>query len=38
LQASINRFLKGHNAQSKPFIWIADPNEIIAAVLAGIKR
>src|SRR6266436_6557295 len=32
LQASINRFLKEHNMQSKPFVWTADPDKIIAAV------
>jgi hypothetical protein len=25
LQAAINRFLGDHNAQSKPFQWVADP-------------
>jgi transposase len=35
LQAAINRFLDDHNAQAKPFQWIADPNEIIAAVKRG---
>jgi hypothetical protein len=24
LQASINRFLKEHNMQPKPFVWTAD--------------
>jgi hypothetical protein len=28
LQASINRFLKEHNMQSKPFVWTADPDKI----------
>ena len=32
LQAAINRFIKEHNQTPKPFIWKADPNEIIAAV------
>jgi transposase len=35
LQAAINRFLKEHNAQSKPFVWTADPDTIIAAVRRG---
>ena len=35
LQAAINRFLDDHNAQSKPFQWVADPDEIIAAVRRG---
>ena len=35
LQASINRFLKEHNMQSKPFVWTANPDKIIAAVRRG---
>ena len=35
LQAAINRFLEDHNAQSKPFEWVADPDKIIAAVRRG---
>ena len=35
LQAAINRFLEDHNAQAKRFQWIADPDEIIAAVRRG---
>jgi hypothetical protein len=35
LQAAINRFLDDHNAQSKPFHWVADPDKIIAAVKRG---
>ena len=35
LQASINRSLKEHNEQSKPFKWTADPDKIIAAVKRG---
>ena len=35
LQAAINRFLEDHNAESKPFEWIADPDKIIAAVRRG---
>ncbi len=32
LQAAINRFIKEHNQQPRPFVWRANPNEIIAAV------
>lgn len=32
LQAAINRFIKEHNQQPTPFVWRANPNEIIAAV------
>ena len=35
LQASINRFLKEHNTQSKPFVWTADPKRVLAAVKRG---
>jgi hypothetical protein len=35
LHAAINRFLEDHNAQSKPFDWVADPDKIIAAVRRG---
>jgi len=35
LQAAINRFIDEHNKEPKPFIWTADPNEIIAAVNRG---
>src|SRR5664280_1715756 len=35
LQAAINRFLDEHNQQSRPFIWTADPDKIIAAVRRG---
>ena len=31
LQAAINRFVVDHNLQSKPFVWTADPEKIIAA-------
>jgi transposase len=38
LQAAINRFLKEHNKkEAKPFIWRADPNEIIAARNRGFQ-
>ncbi len=29
LQAVINRFLGDHDAQSKPFQWVVDPDKII---------
>src|ERR1700691_2257955 len=35
LQAAINRFLHDHNAHSKPFQWVANPDKIIAAVRRG---
>jgi hypothetical protein len=30
-----NRFLNDHNAHSKPFQWVADPDKTIAAVRRG---
>ncbi|MBV9509714.1 MAG: IS630 family transposase, partial [Caulobacteraceae bacterium] len=35
LQAAINRFVAEHNQQSKPFVWTADPDKIIAAANRG---
>ncbi len=35
LQAAINRFVVDHNQQSKPFVWTADPDKIIAAAARG---
>ena len=35
LQAAINRFIKEHNQEPRPFIWKADPDDIIAAVKRG---
>lgn len=35
LQAAINRFVKEHNQEPMPFIWKADPEDIIAAVKRG---
>ena len=35
LQAAINRFIKEHNQDPRPFVWKADPDEIIAAVRRG---
>jgi len=37
LQAAINRFLAEHNGEPKPFIWKADPEEIIAARNRGFQ-
>ncbi|RCS15694.1 IS630 family transposase, partial [Phyllobacterium salinisoli] len=33
--AAINRFVKEHNLEPKPFIWKANPDKIIAAVKRG---
>ena len=35
LQAAINRFIADHNQQSRPFVWTADPDKIIAAATRG---
>ena len=35
LQAAINRFIDEYNKEPKPFVWTADPDEIIAAVNRG---
>ena len=35
LQTAINRFVAEHNTDPKPFVWTADPDEIIAAVRRG---
>ncbi|MGG7519358.1 IS630 family transposase, partial [Allorhizobium undicola] len=35
LQAAIIRFVKEHNREPKPFIWKADPDDIIVAVRRG---
>ena len=35
LQAAINRYVEDHNAKSKPFVWKADPDKIIAAAARG---
>ena len=37
LQAAINRFIEEHNKEPKPFVWTADPDEIIAAVNRGYQ-
>jgi len=38
LQAAINRFINEHNAtEAKPFIWRADPDDIIAARNRGFQ-
>ena len=35
LQTAINRFVREHNAEPRPFTWTADPDRIIAAVRRG---
>jgi transposase len=35
LQAAINRFIDDANRDPKPFVWTADPNNIIAAIKRG---
>jgi len=38
LQAAINRFIREYNASDpKPFVWKADPDEIIAAGNRGFQ-
>ena len=37
LQAAINRFVDQHNRNPKPFVWRADPNDIIAARSRGFQ-
>jgi hypothetical protein len=32
LRAAINRLVAGYNQASKPFVWTADPDRIIAAM------
>jgi hypothetical protein len=35
LRAAINRFVVDYNLRSKPFVWTADPDKIIAAAARG---
>jgi hypothetical protein len=37
LQAAINRFVQEHNTRPRPFVWRADPDEIIAARSRGFQ-
>jgi transposase len=37
LQTAINRFVEAHNRDPKPFVWKADPNDIIAAAKRGYQ-
>jgi transposase len=37
LQTAINRFVETHNRDPKPFVWKADPNDIIAAAKRGYQ-
>ena len=38
LQAAINRFVAEYNQSTKPFVWTADPDRIIAAVKRGHQK
>jgi hypothetical protein len=35
LQTAINDFVEQHNQSPKPFVWRADPKDVIAAVKRG---
>ena len=35
LQAAIHRFVAEHNRRPKPFVWSAEPDDIIAAAKRG---
>ena len=35
LQAAINRYVREHNANPRPFTWTADPQRVLAAVSRG---
>ncbi len=37
LQAAINRFVEEHNRNPKPFVWRADPEDIIVARARGFQ-
>jgi len=37
LQAAINRFIADHNQSPRPFVWRADPDEIITARSRGFQ-
>jgi transposase len=37
LQAAINRFIEGHNAEPKPFVWTAEPDTVLGKVTRGIQ-
>ena len=37
LQAAINRFVDEHNRTPRPFVWKADPDDIIAARARGFQ-
>jgi transposase len=37
LQAAINRFVSEHNEHPRPFVWRADPDQIIAARSRGFQ-
>ena len=38
LQAAINRYVAQHNTDPNPFVWTADPSNIIAAASRGYQR
>jgi transposase len=35
LQAAINRYIKEHNQDPRPFTWTADPDRVLAAISRG---
>jgi transposase len=37
LQAAIKRFIADHNAEPKPFVWTADPDNILDKVTRGTQ-
>ena len=37
LQAAIKRFIEDHNAEPKPFVWTADPDNILDKVTRGTQ-
>jgi transposase len=38
LQQAINRFVEETNNDPKPFVWTADPNRVLAAVMRGKQK
>jgi hypothetical protein len=38
LQAAINRFVEETNSNPKPFVWIADPKRVLAAITRGKEK
>jgi transposase len=35
LQVAINRYITEHNVDPRPFVWIADPDRVLAAISRG---